>query len=154
MSQKVDLEQLVTAIGDAVVVADADGIITLWNPAAERMFGYAEAEAVGQSLDLITPERHRVRHWRGYAKTAATGKTRYGHELLRVPAIGKGDLSLSIAFTVSLLFDGAGRVTGIAAVIRDETARWNEERELRKRIAELEAAQPAAAEADLKVSPA
>ncbi|HVI27999.1 PAS domain-containing protein [Hansschlegelia sp.] len=150
MSQKVDLEQLVAAIGDAVVVADADGAITLWNPAAERMFGYTEAEALGQSLDLITPERHRARHWRGYAKTAATGKTRYGHELLRVPAIGKGGLSLSIAFTVSLLFDEAGRVSGIAAVIRDETARWNEERQLRKRIAELEAAQPAAEGADLQ----
>ena len=154
MSQNVDLEQLVAAVGDAIVVSDRDGRITLWNPAAERMFGFTEAEAVGQSLDLITPERHRARHWRGYAKTAETGKTKYGHELLKVPAIGKDGRSLSIAFTVSLLFDAVRRVTGVAAVIRDETARWSEERELRKRLAALEAAQSVRQEAEPQVSPA
>jgi PAS domain S-box-containing protein len=136
----IDLEQLVSACGDAIVVSDAAGAITLWNPAAERMFGYAQAEALGKSLDIITPERFRARHWEGYHKTIATGVTKYGHDLLRVPAIYKAGQSLSIAFTVALLFDAARKVSGVVAVIRDETPRFKEERDLRKRVAELEAA--------------
>jgi PAS domain S-box-containing protein len=65
-SRQFDAEQLVMAAGDAIVVANADGSIAVWNPAAERIFGYTEREALGQSLDLIIPERLRHRHWEGY----------------------------------------------------------------------------------------
>ncbi|BDL38474.1 PAS domain-containing protein [Methylorubrum sp. GM97] len=139
-SQTFDTSGLVAAIGDAVVISDADGRIVVWNPAAERIFGFSEAEALGESLDLITPERHRRRHWDGYAKTMRTGETRYGTSLLKVPALHKDGRALSIAFTVALLHGAAGEVTGIAAVIRDETERFQEERSLRRRVAELEQA--------------
>ena len=86
MNTTIDCQQLVAAIGDAVIASDAKGAIVLWNPGAERMFGHTEAEALGQSLDLITPERLRKRHWEGYDKSMATGTTRYGNDLLRVPA--------------------------------------------------------------------
>ena len=138
MSQ-IDHAQIVAASGDAIVVSDAHGLITVWNAAATRLFGFTETEALGQSLDIITPERHRQRHWEGYHKTVATGITKYGTELLRVPAINKAGEQLSVAFTVALLFDAARKVTGVLAVMRDETKRFKEERELRKRIAELEA---------------
>ncbi|ESJ21406.1 PAS sensor protein [Cupriavidus sp. HPC(L)] len=138
MPELIDYAQLVAAIGDAIVIADARGAITLWNPAAQRMFGYTEAEALGQSLDLIIPERLRARHWQGYDKTMASGITRYGSELLKVPAIDKDGKAMSIAFTVALLKDAAGTVTGIVAVIRDETVRFQQERALKKRLAELE----------------
>ena len=134
-----DLAGFVAAIGDAVVVADPDGAITVWNPAAERIFGFTAADALGQTLDLITPERHRRRHWDGYAKTMRTGVTRYGAETLRVPAIHKDGHQLSIAFTVGMIRDASDLVTGIVAVIRDETERWAEEKRLRQRVAELEA---------------
>ena len=68
-----------------------------------------------------------------------TGHTRYGNDLLRVPAVHKDGRPLSIAFTVALLYSETHALTGIAAVIRDDTARFNEERSLRKRLAELEA---------------
>jgi PAS domain S-box-containing protein len=139
MSAQVDLQQLVSAIGDAVVVSDISGAITLWNPAAERIFGFTAAEAMGQSMDLIIPERLRKRHWDGYHQTMATGITKYGTDLLRVPAIGKDGRQLSIAFTVALLNSPQGKPVAIAAVIRDETARFAEERALKKRLAELEA---------------
>ena len=138
-----ELDGLVEAIGDAVVVSDPDGAITVWNPAAERIFGFTAAEALGQSLDLITPERHRRRHWDGYAKTMRTGVTRYGAETLRVPALHKDGHQLSIAFTVGMVRDASDRVTGIVAVIRDETERWAEEKRLRQRVAELEASSDA-----------
>src|SRR6185295_9534856 len=102
-----------------------------------RIFGFAADQALGQSLDLIIPERFRLRHWEGYREVMATGETKYRTEVLRVPAQRRDGKALSIAFTVTLLEapDG-GRV--IAAIVRDETARWQEERELRKRLAELE----------------
>lgn len=139
MSDAIDLAQLVDVIGDAIVISDAKGAITLWNPAAERMFGFTQAEAMGNSLDIIIPERLRGRHWEGYDKTMATGKTRYGSDVLRVPATHKDGRSMSIAFTVALLFSPQQEVTGIVAVIRDETARFNEDRQLRKRLTDLEA---------------
>jgi PAS domain S-box-containing protein len=139
MQTAIDYEQLVSAIGDAVIISGADGAITLWNPAAEYMFGYTREEALGKSLDLIIPERLRGRHWEGYDKTMATGQTRYGHDLLKVPAINKNGEAMSIAFTVALLHGQGGEITGIVAVIRDETVRFQEERALRKRITELEA---------------
>jgi PAS domain S-box-containing protein len=135
---RIDCEQLVQAIGDAVVVADASGSINLWNPAAERLFGFTQPEALGNSLDLIIPERLRERHWTGYRKTMSSGETRYGREVLRVPAVHKDGRALSIAFTVGLLHGPQRETTGIVAVIRDETARFAEERSLRKRLVELE----------------
>lgn len=139
MQTAIDIHQLVSVVGDAIVVCDPKGVITLWNPAAEYMFGFTEAEALGQSLDIIIPERLRQRHWEGYQKTMETGQTRYGHDVLRVPAINKAGASMSISFTVALLTATDGQVTGIASIIRDETAKFNEDRALRKRLAELEA---------------
>lgn len=136
----IDLAALVRAAGDAIVVADPEGLVRFWNPAAERIFGFTEAEALGQSLDLIIPERFRARHWTGYREVMRTGVTRYGTDILRVPAGRKDGQRVSIAFTVALLKDAAGRVTGIAAVMRDETTRWEEEQALRRRLAELEQA--------------
>ena len=137
---ELDWEQLVRSMGDAVVVADASGAIVEWNDAATRIFGFSEDEALAKPLDLIIPERQRGRHNEGYAKTVATGTTRYGTTLLRVPALHKDGRSLSIAFTVTLLTGTDGRVNGVAAVIRDETERFKEDRELRRRLAELETA--------------
>ncbi|SFB76159.1 PAS domain-containing protein [Collimonas sp. OK412] len=139
MSTELDLRQLVEAVGDAIVISDAKGAITLWNPAAERMFGFTQGEALGQSLDLIIPERQRQRHWDGYQKTMDTGITRYGNDVLRVPAVHKDGHALSIAFTVALLHTADNKVAAIVAVIRDESSRFAEDRALRKRLAELEA---------------
>jgi len=138
MSSEINLHELVAAVGDAIVACDAQGAIILWNAAATRMFGFSEAEAMGQSLDIIIPERLRKRHWEGYDKTMATGITRYGTDVLRVPAINKAGDPMSIAFTVAMLFTPQQQVSAIVSVIRDETSRFNEERALRKRLTELE----------------
>jgi len=135
----VDLNQLVDGAGDAIMVCDAAGAITLWNKAAERIFGFTEADALGQSLDMIIPTRQRSRHWEGYHKTMETAVTKYGADVLRVPALHKDGHTISIAFTVSMLFSDDHKVTGIAAIVRDETARFTEERKLRARLVEAEA---------------
>ena len=136
----INFQQLVAGAGDGIMVCDASGAITLWNAACERIFGFTAEEALGKSLDLIIPERQRGRHWEGYAHTMATAVTKYGADVLRVPALHKEPgKTLSIAFTVSMLLDDAGQVSGIVAIVRDETARFAEMRELRKRLTELEA---------------
>jgi PAS domain S-box-containing protein len=121
-----------------MIAADSDGRILLWNPAAQRIFGFKEDEALGQSLNLIVPERFRERHWAGFRRVMQTGRTRYGTEVLRVPAVHQDGHPLSIAFTVALLPSQEGRIESVAAIIRDETARFREERDLRTRLVELE----------------
>lgn len=138
----VDFKQLVEVIGDAIVVCDPEGAIKWWNRAAEHLFGFTSSEAIGNSLDLIVPERFRERHWTAYARTMASGKTRYERDVLRVPAVHKDGRALSIAFTVGLLPGSEQYVAGIVAVIRDETARFAEERRLRKQLDELAADRP------------
>jgi PAS domain S-box-containing protein len=139
MHYTLDLPSLVQAAGNAIIAADTDGKIRLWNPAAERIFGFTAEDALGHSLDLIIPERLRTQHWEGYRRVMRTGQTRYGTEVLRVPALHKDGRALSIAFTVALLHAGDGGIQAMAAIVRDETTRWEEERALRRRLAELEA---------------
>jgi PAS domain S-box-containing protein len=138
MYDSIDLGSLVRHAGDAIIAVGPNGDIMLWNPAAERIFGFTTEEAFGQSLDLIIPERFRERHWEGFRRVMLSGQTRYGAEVLRVPAVHKDGRALSIAFTVVLLPSSDGAPGAIAAIVRDETRRWNEERELRRRLAELE----------------
>ena len=137
MDQSIDLESFIQAAGDAIIAVGKDGKIILWNPAAQRVFGFTAADAVGQSLDLIIPERFRERHWNGFHQVMLSGQTRYGADVLRVPALHKDGRALSIAFTVALV-DSANDSRTIVAIVRDETQRWNEERELRLRLAEFE----------------
>jgi apoptosis-inducing factor 3 len=148
MDPTVDFRAIVWAMGDAVIGADRDGAIRLWNPAAERMFGFTADEALGRSLDLIIPERFRDRHWERYQQVMRTGQTKYGAEVLRVPALHKDKRTLSIAFTVALLCSRDNEIQMIVAIVRDETARWKEDRALRQRLTELEAA------IQMKTSPA
>ena len=138
MKTNIDLHQLLECVGDAIIVSDANERIVLWNSAATRIFGYSEAEALGQTLDLIVPERQQQRHHEGYSKSMETGTTRYGTSLLKVPAKHKDGSMLSIAFTVGMLFDENHKANGVVAIIRDETTRFAEERALKKRLSELE----------------
>jgi len=132
-------EALLTTRSDAVVAADADGIIRFWNPGAERVFGFSEADAIGQSLDVIIPERLRQRHWDGYRHTMATGQSRYGEgEMLSVPALRKDGATISVEFTVVPLKSADGQMTGIIAIMRDATKRFEEMRALRRKLAAAE----------------
>ena len=136
MSSDFDMDRfaatLLRTTPDAVVYADAEGLIRFWNAGAERIFGFEAAEALGQSLDIIIPQSLRQRHWDGYRKTMATGETRYGAgDLLSVPAVRKDGSRISIEFTVTPFHDAAGKMLGIAAMMRDVTKRFEEMKALR-----------------------
>ena len=139
-------QQIVDSTQEAIIFADRDGKIRLWNAGAEAMFGYQAKEAMGQGLDLIIPERLRGRHWEGYHKVMDTAVTRYGKELLAVPAIRKDGTRISLEFSIVLLRDAAGDPLGIAALIRDVTARWQQEKALKERLAALEKPQATSTE--------
>src|SRR5262245_13255475 len=129
-------EAILASASDAVIAADRDGVVRFWNPGAERIFGHAARDAIGQSLDIIIPERLRKRHWDGYAQVIKTGESRYGAgDLLSVPAITKGGADISVEFTIVPLREGE-QLVGLVAVMRDVTARFREMRELRRKVAE------------------
>ena len=122
---------------DAIIAADKEGIIRFWNPGAERIFGYASGAAIGQSLDIIIPERLRKRHWDGYCRVIKSGESRYGHgDILAVPGIKKDGAGVSIEFTIVPLRDEAGQLIGLAAIMRDVTKRFEEIRVLKQKLAE------------------
>jgi PAS domain S-box-containing protein len=129
---------VVTESAEAIVVTDPDGIVRLWNNGAARVFGYSAADIVGQSLDLIIPDKLRERHWMGYRQTMVTGYTRYGDKLLSVPATHRDGRRLSIEFSVALLRDEADQIVGISAIMREVTERREAEKALRAKLAELE----------------
>ncbi|MBI5577320.1 MAG: PAS domain S-box protein [Deltaproteobacteria bacterium] len=130
---------IVDSTPDAMIFADRDGIIRLWNQAAESLFGYTSKEAIGKSLDIIVPENLRPRHWEGYRRVMATGETKYGKDMLAVPGIRKDGTRVSLEFSVAILRDTGGQLLGVAAVLRDVTTRWKKEKDLLARLAALEA---------------
>ena len=122
--------------GDAIIASDEKGAITFWNSGAERIFGFASGEALGQSLDIIIPEQLRERHWVGYREVMGGRKSRYGEgDVLAVPAIRKDGSRISIEFTIAPMYDVNGKMTGMAAILRDVTKRFEELRALKKMLA-------------------
>jgi PAS domain S-box-containing protein len=129
-------EALLHSASDAIIATDREGRITFWNPGAERIFGFTAGKANGQSLDLIIPENLRARHWSGFRHTMETGTSRYGHgDLLSVPGLTRDGRRISVEFTIVLLRNGAQETTGTVAVMRDVTKRFEEVRELKRRLA-------------------
>jgi PAS domain S-box-containing protein len=129
-------QALLASSSDAIIATDREGHITFWNPGAERIFGFAVNEAVGKSLDLIIPENLRARHWEGFRHVMANGVSRYGDgDLLSVPGLSRDGRRISVEFTIVMLRDEGG-VAGTVAVMRDVTKRFEELRDLRRRLAE------------------
>ncbi|WP_224961583.1 PAS domain-containing protein [Geomonas subterranea] len=130
--------QLVQNCNDAIIYSDREGLIRLWNKGAEEMLGFTAGEALGQSLDIFIPENQRARHWEGYYRVMETGTTRYAKELLAAPALKKDGSRISTEFSMTIIRDAEGNVAGTVAVMRDVTARWQKEKALRARLAELD----------------
>lgn len=123
---------------EAIIYADASGRVRFWNSGAERIFGFRASEAIGQTLDIIIPERLRKRHWEGFMQAMKSGKIRYAAgDLLEVPAMRKDGAGISVEFSMLLFHNGSGNVVGAGAVLRDVTERFEEMKRLRERLQEL-----------------
>jgi PAS domain S-box-containing protein len=124
---------------DAVILANRDGAIELWNGAAERLFGYSSAEVIGKSLDVIIPERLRTAHWAGFQKAIESGHGKYAPgQVLTTRSMHKDGRKLYVDLSFALVRDDAGAITGAMAIGRDCTDRYLSDRALRERISELE----------------
>ncbi len=131
--------QIVTEAQDAIIMADLEGIIRLWNKGAETVFGFSSAEALGQSLHIIIPENLQDRHDQGYQKVMESGHSKYSTERLAVPALKKDGSRISVEFTMVLIRDHQGMIMGATAIIRDVSDRWEKDRVMKRRLAALEA---------------
>jgi len=134
------LQQTVEMAYEAILISDREGIIRYWNNGAGQILGYSASEAVGQSLDLFIPEKLRGRHWAGYYRVMESGETKYKTGLLSSPGLRKDGSQVSLEFSMVLLKDESGVMQGCAAIMRDVTARWLKEKELKQKLADCEAA--------------
>ncbi|MGE4266225.1 MAG: PAS domain S-box protein [Deferribacterales bacterium] len=116
------LKQMAEKADDGIMFVDAEGIIRYWNEGCERIFAFTKNEAVGGSLDIIIPEKHRDRHWKGWAKVLETGETAYHGKMLKVPAINKNGEKLIIEFSIQIIEEN-GINAGFTAIVRDVTSR-------------------------------
>lgn len=128
---------LLRSMPEALIVCDLEGIIRAWNPAAEKVFGWSAAEAVGQSLDLIIPERMRKAHWDGFNQALERGGVKPGRTSMITRSLHKSSDFIYVDMSFEMVRDESGRLLGSMAVARDATARFNDEKALRKQLAEL-----------------
>jgi len=133
------LQQLLDDAPDAILVSDREGVIRYWNNGATLIFGHTAQESLGQSLDLIIPENLRGRHWEGYWRVMASGETKYKTGMLSSPGVRKDGSRVSLEFSMVLLRDAAGAMYGCASIMRDVTQRWQQERQLKEKLAACEA---------------
>jgi PAS domain S-box-containing protein len=137
--QQVDLFQgIVEQVADGIIFADRSGAIRLWNAGAQAIFGYAADEVIGQSLNVIIPERLRSAHWAAFDRAVETGQTKYGRQAMTTRSMHKDGSKLYVDLSFALVKDNASEVLGSVAMARDITKRQLAETELRRRVAELE----------------
>jgi PAS domain S-box-containing protein len=113
------LAAIVTSSDDVIVSKTLDGIVTSWNPAAERVFGWTAAEAIGRHITLIIPED------RWAEEDDVLGRLRRGERIDHFETVRrtKDGRLIDVSITVSPVKDAAGRVVGASKVARDITAR-------------------------------
>jgi len=131
---------LVDQSPDATIFADRDGVIRAWNPAAERIFGVAAAQAIGERLDIIIPESFRERHWAGYARALEAGDTKYRGQSMPTKALKPDGSTFYVELSFAIVHGPDGAVLGAMAQARDITERFERDRDMRRRLRELEAA--------------
>jgi PAS domain S-box-containing protein len=118
---------LVECAADSIIFADREGLIRLWNAGSEALFGYAADEVIGQSLDLIIPEKLRRAHWDGYRRALAAGHTLHGRRALPTRSMHKNGARLYVELSFSVVKDAQGVVIGAMSIGRDITARYLKE---------------------------
>ena len=130
--------RIVEQTTDAIIFADREGLIQIWNQGAESVFGFPAEEVLGKSLDVIIPEEMRKRHWEGYSKAIAEGKTRTGGRVMATRALHKDGIRLYVDMSFAVIVDKSGNAEGALAIGRNITERYLADKVLRKHMIELE----------------
>lgn len=119
----ISISNILDQAPDGLIFADPDGIIRLWNQAAQTIFGYAATEVLGKNLDIIIPERFRSAHWNGFYKAMETGHTIHAGRVLRTRSVRKDGSKLYVDLTFGIVKDVGGVIRGSVAIARDATDR-------------------------------
>ena len=122
------LAAIVESSDDAIISKDLEGVITSWNPAAQRLFGYTAEEAIGHHMVAFFPPDHREEE-QEILRSIAKGETIDHFESQRIRKDGK---LIDVALTISPLRDHSGRVVGASKIARDITERKRVEEEIRQ----------------------
>ncbi len=130
--------RLVEQCPDAVIFADNSGTIQVWNPAAQRIFGFQAGDALGKNLDIIIPERLREAHWRGFDHALAERTTKYAGQALPTKAVRADGTNIYVELSFAIILDDDGQALGALAQARNITERFEKERAARKHLKELE----------------
>jgi PAS domain S-box-containing protein len=128
------LASVVESSDDAIMTKTLEGIITSWNPAAEKLFGYSEAEAIGQPIFMLIPSDHLDEEFRILARIRR-GERLEHFETVRISKEGK---SIEVSATISPLVNDAGQVVGASTILRDISDRKQTENTLRESQALLQ----------------
>ena len=131
-------DAILAQVPEAIIFADCDGLIRLWNRGAELLFGFAAVDVIGASLDIIIPERLRQAHWEGFHRAVASGDTRSGNSVRTTRAVHQSGGKLYVDLSFAVVRDDSGSVIGSVAVGRECSARHAADKALRERLAELE----------------
>ena len=140
------LHGIIESSDDAIIGENLEGLITLWNPAAERVFGYTSAEAIGQNAALIVPETLRSEADRTRAQ-ALRGDRLEHCETIR---FAKGGTSIDVALTLSPIHDEAGQIVGLSQILRDIGERKAIERRAAHMAAVIQSSDDAIVSKDLE----
>jgi len=113
------LAQIVKSSDDAIISKTLDGVITSWNDAAERMFGYRVDEAVGRNVTMLIPTGHQTEE-KGILARLKAGDSIQHYETIRRRKDGE---ELHVSISVAPLRDRLGQIIGASKVVRDITQR-------------------------------
>ena len=123
---------------DAMIYSDIQGRVRVWNAAASKMFGFSAEQAIGQSLDIIIPEKLRKAHWRGFDAAIAAGVTKHSGKPMPTKALRADGSEFYTEMGFAVIFNNQGEVVGTVAQARDITERFEKGRAERQRLQELE----------------
>lgn len=145
MSLTEDLkEPLLSALmeqgSEALIYANHEGVIQVWNVGAEKIFGHTAAEAVGQSLDIIIPEKLRAGHWKGFNAALESGTMKYKDQVMTTRSVHKDGSSRYVDLSFFLVKDAQGKTMGSLSIARDCNERFLKDRELKAKVVTLEQA--------------
>src|SRR5262245_17363949 len=101
--QRVDPAVIIQQAPDAMIFADREGIIRIWNPAAERLFGFSADAALGKDLNIIIPESLQESHWTGYDRALADGDTKYRGQSLPTKAVRADGSQMYVELSFSII---------------------------------------------------
>ncbi|RYE71812.1 MAG: PAS domain S-box protein [Oxalobacteraceae bacterium] len=134
---------ILAGMQEAVICADLNGIIQVWNHGAETVFGFTSEEAVGQSVDIIIPEKLRAAHWAGFNKAVEHGDILSAPGARMTRGLKKNGEQLYVEMSFAMVKSQTGEVIGSIAVARDATERFLADRAARQQAAAV-AARPTA----------